>query len=310
MTSTAIEFEHSIGSTVVTNGLCLHRNGQNYIYSAGWNVSIGDLMNPHSQDFLRGHDGYITCVAMSPSGRYIASGQEGDNSNIYVWDFETRRKIYSFEEHDFKIQAIHFSHDEKILCSIGSPEDGNLLVWDMSNGAIIASAARLPRGTNCVVNGGFVRDIKRRDTSHYLICTAGKEGIVLWDLDPYSGDMTSTRIVGDPRGTIVREVTALTFSADREYIYAATQSGDFMIVSCKAQKIIRAVQATKLGLASIAAYASGIVVGGGDGSLILFDNLDFTPRARSSLDGTAVVSISLSSDNLEVNNHRPRHVHN
>jgi WD40 repeat protein len=301
--ATSVEFEHSIGNTVVTNGVCLHPNGQNYLYCAGWNIGIGDLTNPHSQAFLRGHDNYITCLALSPSGRLISSGQLGDHSDIYVWDYESRRKIFSFEEHDHKVQALSFSLDEKILASIGSTEDGNLFLWDLSNGAIIASA-RLPRGTTCVVNGGFVRDIKRRDTRNYLMCTAGKEGVMLWNLDPYTGDMTNTRVVGDARATITREVTAITFSADLEYIYAATQSGDFMIISCKAQKIIRAVQATKLGLISIAAYDRGIVVGGGDGSLTIFDNLDFTAASRSTLDGTSVVGLSLSSDKLEVSRAR------
>jgi WD40 repeat protein len=301
VSTTTVEFEHSIGNSVVTNGACFHPNGQNYIYCAGWNVGVGDLTNPHSQHFLRGHDGYITALALSPSGRYVASGQLGDHSDIIVWDFESRRKIFSFEEHDHKIQALAFSHDERILVSIGNSDDGNLIAWDLSNGCIIASAARIPLGTTCLALGGFVRDIKRRDTSHYLICTGGRDGLVLWDLDPYSGDLVSERLVGDARATISREVTGISFSYDRELIFASTQSGDFMIASCKAKRIKKAVQATKLGLSSIVAFRGGLAVGGGDGSLIIFDDEEpFQARSQSSLDGSSVISLSLSADHLEV----------
>lgn len=58
-------------------------------------------------------------------------------------------------------------------------------------------------------------------------------------------------LAGDPRGSIAREVTALSFSFDKELIFAATSSGDYMIASLKAMRIKKAVQATKQGLGSI-----------------------------------------------------------
>ncbi|CAM9155645.1 unnamed protein product [Ectocarpus fasciculatus] len=301
MAGVSVEFEHSVGNSVVPDGVCFHPNGENFLYCAGWNIGIGDLTNPHSQRFLRGHNGHLTCLTISPSGRYVASGQEGENSDIFVWDFETSEKIYSFEEHDYKIQSLSFSHDEKILASIGNTDDGNLIVWDLSNGAIIASAARIPAGTNCVMNGGFVRDIKRRDTDHYQICTGARDGVTLWDLDPYTGDMTSEKLAGDPRASIAREVTALSFSHDKELLFAATSSGDYMIGSLKARRIKKTVQATKQGLGAISCYRGGLVVGGGDGTLTTFDDVEpFTARSKTTLDGSAVIGVSLSSDHLEV----------
>jgi WD40 repeat protein len=130
----SVEMEHFIGFNSILNGAIFHPNGQKYVFSNGANLIIGDLIDTHSQEFLRNHDDSVTCVALSPSGRLIASGQKGDNADVYVWDYNSRKAIYKFEEHDNMVQGVAFSDDEKILASIGGPEDGNLIVWDMSNG--------------------------------------------------------------------------------------------------------------------------------------------------------------------------------
>ncbi|KAJ1484619.1 hypothetical protein T484DRAFT_1621453, partial [Baffinella frigidus] len=52
-----------------------------------------------SQVFLRGHDDLINALALSKSGRYIASGQArvGDNADVIVWDFEAKRLLYRMQ---------------------------------------------------------------------------------------------------------------------------------------------------------------------------------------------------------------------
>lgn len=296
--SASIEFEHSVGHNSAFDSLCYHPNGEDFIYLTGWNIGIGNLNNPHSQEFLRKHDDTTTCLALSPSGAMIASGQRGDNANIYVWHYETRRAIYSFEEHDFMIQHLAFSHDEKLLVSIGDDNDGKLIIWDMSNGCIVAACPKLPQGTTCVTFGGFVKDIKRRDTDRYQLCTGGHDGIVLWMLDPYSGDLTNMRLVGDARATINRHITCLSFSDDYTYLYGATTSGDFVITSMKALKIVQSVSASKLGLGSIYGCNNQIITAGGDGYIKVFDsNLQLMNETQ--LDG-AVISLSMSPDRLEM----------
>ena len=97
-------------------------------------------------------------------------------------------------------------------------------------------------------------------------------------------------------------VLALSFSYDKELLFAATTSGDYMIGSMKARRIKKTVQATKQGLGAIACFRGGLVVGGGDGTLTTFDDIEpFTARSKTTLDGSAVIGVSLSSDQLEVN---------
>jgi WD40 repeat protein len=295
--SASLEFEHFVGINAIPSGARFHPNGNDYVYAAGGNVIIGDLTDPHKQEFLRAHNDYVTCLAVSKSGNFLASGQRGDDSNVYVWDVERKAILYTLEDHDVLVQALAFSHDERILASIGGNDDHKLILWDISTGAIISSTSKLPVGTLCLAWGGFIRDIKRRDTNRYLLCTAGTDGLLMWDLDPYSGELTPFRLAGDAKATLTRTVTCVSFSDDREFVYGATMSGDFIVASMRYQRVIQTVQATKLGLNSLETIPGGILVGCGDCSIKCFDtNYEFKGQVKC--DGT-VIAISLSEDKLE-----------
>lgn len=296
--SVSVEFDHFVGFNTIPNGIIFHPNGQNYLFSAGANAVIGDLMNPHHQDFLKKHNDFITAIAISPDGNYIATGQKGENSDIVVWDFNTRQIIYIFEEHDFEIKSLSFSHDNKMLASIGNSEDHKLLIWDLSNGCIVAACPKIPLGTNCVSFVGFVKNIKRRNTDHYLLCTAGIEGFMLWDLDPYSGELEGMKIESAGRGNITRDIRAITYSDDKEYLYGATTSGDFLIVGLKQGRILKAVQATKMGLGAMLGYENGIVIGCDDSTIKFFD-INYEFKSEVKLDGS-ITGLSFSPDRLEV----------
>lgn len=294
----ALDFDHFTGFNAISDGAMFHPDGNVYVGSAGGNVILTDLIDSSKQEFLRGHSDNVTCLAVSKSGALLASGQKGEESNVYVWDFETRQRLYCLEEHDHAVQAVAFSHDEKILATIGNHEDRKLYLWDMSTGNIVAFSNKLPVGTLCVQFGGFIKDLKRRNTDHYLLCTGGKEGIMLWDLDPHEGELLPMRLGMDARASLVRTVTSLAFSADNEYVYGSTSTGDFLVASMKKNKILNSVQATKLGLTSIlGSNDGGVLVGCGDCTIKIFDR-NFEYEGQIELDGI-VVGLCGSADGLE-----------
>lgn len=295
----SVEFEHAIGLNVQTkNGLLYHPNGHNYIYSSGGNIVMCDLTNPNSQEFFRKHDDLITCLRLSASGNYIASGQQGNAANVYVWDFHTRKVLLTLEEHDHMVQCIDFSHDEKLLVTIGGPADNKLLIWDLSNGCIVGLHNKMPQGTVAISFGGFEKDIKKRSTDNYVLCSGGKEGMIMWNLNPYTGDLVPMKLATDPRASISRYVTDIAFSHDKEFIFGSTTSGDFMVANIRYQRITQSIYATKIGLGCVVAYQDGIIVGGGDSYVKVF-NLKYECLGEVKLDG-AVQSLALSPDTLEV----------
>lgn len=295
-----IELEHAIGLSALRGGLHYHPNGKEYLYAAGASIVVCDFNDPHNQSFFRGHDDSITCVAMSPRGSLVASGQRGENADAIVWHYRDRRLLFRLSEHDHSVSALAFSHDELLLCTVGGVDDKKLLIWDMANGCIVTMVSCEPLPTVCVAWGGMVKDVKRRDTADYQLCTVGGKKICLWKLNPYSGEMTSERITTEGRGCTVREMTWITFSEDCEAIYCGTTSGDFSIVNVRKQSISGAtVFASRSGVESLlVAENGGVLTGGGDGTITAFDS-SMHDVAQVELPG-AVVSLSFSPDRSEL----------
>lgn len=70
-----------------------------------------------------------------------------------------------------------------------------------------------------------------------MLATAGNKKIVLWSLDPYSGDITANRVVCEARGSLVRDVTALAFCEDGETLWCTTSTGDFVGVDLRTKQV-------------------------------------------------------------------------
>ena len=92
---------------------------------------VSRVDDPHQQEFLRGHNEAITCLAISPTGNLIASGQTSttrvpnSEATVIVWDYATRQPVYRLMElHDGiqfsrnRVQQLAFSPDEAFLAGL------------------------------------------------------------------------------------------------------------------------------------------------------------------------------------------------
>lgn len=295
----ALELEHTIGFSAVPNALHCHPSGLDYVHPSGGSVLLTSLQDAHSQLFLRGHEGPVSCLAMSRSGRWLASGERSRRADVLVWDYATKRLIFRLSEHDAGVAALAFSDDERLLCTVGAAEDGpRLYVWDLRTGHICATNQKLATAVTAVAFGGMARDVKRRDTGSYQFATAGSSrSLALWSLNPVTGELSQTKI---EQTTLVRDYTCLQFSPDRETLVAGTTSGDFAVANVKTKRLVRTVPACSCGILSVAYLDSGVLVGGGDGSVLLYDH-EFVDTARVVLDGAVVgIAVDASGGQSEV----------
>lgn len=282
----ALELEHTIGFSAVPNALHYHPSGLDYVYPSGGSVLLTSFQDAHSQLFLRGHEGYVSCLAMSRSGRWLASGERSRRADVLVWDYATKRLVFRLSEHDAGVAAVAFSDDERLLCTVGVAEDGpRLYVWDLRTGNICAAHQKLATVVSAVAFGGMARDIKRRDTSSYQFATAGgSRMLTLWALNPATGELSQSKV---EQTTLVRDYTCVQFSSDRETLVAGTTSGDFAVVSVKTKRLVRIVPACSCGILSVVYFDGGVLIGGGDGSILLYDH-EFIDTAHVVLDGAGV----------------------
>ena len=84
------------------------------------------------------HDEDISAVAISPHGRWVASGQCGSShirgfpAFVVVWDLSTTQPLLLLEGLTRRVNTLCFSPDSRFL--MASSEDALLFVWDMTSG--------------------------------------------------------------------------------------------------------------------------------------------------------------------------------
>ena len=106
------------------NGLIAHPDGRTLIYPLGSTIVLRDKKDPKAQEFLQGHSdkasieckwlwpshgvlttccpAQVSTLALSKSGRYLASGQVtymGFTADVIIWDLETRQLLHRLSLH-------------------------------------------------------------------------------------------------------------------------------------------------------------------------------------------------------------------
>nr|XP_054391401.1 cilia- and flagella-associated protein 52 isoform X4 [Pongo abelii] len=163
----------------VPTGLKCHPDQEHVIYPLGCTVLI-QAINTKEQNFLQGHGNNVSCLAISRSGEYIASGQVtfmGFKADIILWGYKKRELLARLSLHKGKIEALAFSPNDLYLVSLGGPDDGSVVVWSIAKrDAICGSPAA---GLN-VGNATNVIFSRCRDE---MFVTAGNGTIRVWELD-------------------------------------------------------------------------------------------------------------------------------
>jgi WD40 repeat protein/serine/threonine protein kinase len=199
-----------------------------------WRVSDQSLMT------LRGHEGPVRSVDISPDGRRIVSGSS--DTTLKVWGADSGNELMTLRSHEAEVWSVAFSPDGRRIVSGSS--DTTLKVWDADSGnelmtlsgheAEIWSVAFSPDG-NRIVSGSSDTTLKvwDADNGNELMTLRGHEGRVMsvafspdgrrivsgsWDLtlkvwDANDGSMLKT--IGEQR---LASIYSVAFSPDGRQI--------------------------------------------------------------------------------------------
>ena len=155
-----LELEHMIGYTGQhAASVQFHpTEPETVVCFIGRLVVISNVLDPHQQEFLRGHEEEITALTISPSGNYLASGQvssvrvPNSEAKVIVWDFKTRQPVYSLIDlndgnafSQNRVVQLAFSSDEAFLAGCDDQRGCKLCVWKTQTGELEVLAGKQPQ---------------------------------------------------------------------------------------------------------------------------------------------------------------------
>ncbi len=95
------------------------------------------------------HSGPVTCVAVSPDGKYIVSGSH--DSTVKLWERSSGKEVRTFKGHERRVNSVCFSPEGTHILS-GS-DDKTLKLWDHAGGKEVL--VRTFKGHGGGVNGVY-----------------------------------------------------------------------------------------------------------------------------------------------------------
>jgi len=213
------------------SGFHIHPDGINCIYALGSRILIQNLEN-ESQTFLQGHTNTVSCLTVSKSGKFIASGQEthmGFKADIIVWDYERKTKFAIFNLHKVRVEALSFSCKDKYLVSLGGQDDGSVVVWSLEDKEAVCGAnAAIPSAGNAIV-------VKCANENENQFVTAGDLTLRVWNIDRQNRKIRPDEC---QMGLFKRHIKCVEVAKDDSYFLAGTTSGDFLKVNMQTCKLI------------------------------------------------------------------------
>ena len=279
----------------VPGGLVVHPGRKHVCYPLGSTVVVRDL-ETGNQSFLSGHTNTLSCLAISRTGRYLASGQithMGFQAMIVVWDFETRTAKHTLTLHKVKVQALSFSHDDQFLLSLGGQDDNTVVLWDLETGNPLCGAASAMKSAGSALTCAYCNN------DNLSFVTGGNQTLRVWSIDLVGKKMKATDC---QLGSLKRVIKCIEISDDDEYMYCGTTSGDLLKVNMKT-KLFKCEGPKKnkysQGIISLTlASPKHVVVGCGDGSISVLSKTSLKTVKTAKVEGS-VTSISFyRSDRL------------
>lgn len=300
----SLELQGVIGfNGAINNGLLLHPGDKHIIYPLGTSIVVKHLTE-NTQTFLQkdGHTSNVSCLALSASGKYLASGSQthmGFDAYAIVWNLETYEVVHRLKQHKGKVQAMAFSHDERFLATLGGRDDNKLVVWDVESGQPICGASA---ASDTVLTVSFMHN--RSD----VLVTGGKHNLRVWDLQIDNRKLVPYDV---NTGQMRRNFTSLTFNTVEDaqgnvedYMYCGTSTGDIFKVLVRAKLFSdygpksgknNVPKFFQQGIACLITLPDGnILVGAGDGTVAIVNPASFKVKRRMQLAG-GVTSLALNA---------------
>lgn len=288
-----LELESAIGfDGKIPNGIKIHPDRMHMVYAIGCNIVIEHLQS-RKQEFLVGHNNNISCISISKSGKYIATGQithMGFKADIIIWDFATRQTHARLALHKVKVQDLAFSANDAFLYSLGGQDDGSVVCWNVASKEAICGSPAQHKSSGITYCLGTSRE------NDNLFFTAGNNTLRIWELDLPNRKI---RPLDVNLGQIKRIIKCIGVSETEDYFYCGTTTGDILQIAYPSG-LFKAIGPEKnkfsLGVTALQCLKTGdILAGAGDGKVYTLAPNTFKPKKTLECDAE-ITSIALRGE--------------
>lgn len=216
--------EQYSGNPSVTRGETLHIHSHPskdlIVYPSRKGVVVRDLENPKGSFVYRGHEGKTTVAKFSPSGNYIASGDE--HGRLIVWAWDTPTHVTKFETRVFVagLLDLDWSPDNSKLLVVGDGGSGTMtkVITADSGNNVGEMVGHNRRATSCAF----------KQTRPFRCMTGGEDNkVVYFKGPPFKMDKTHdyTTFVNSVRMSS-NGSKAVSVGADKTIQFYDPDSGD------------------------------------------------------------------------------------
>lgn len=134
----ALRIERVIGHTCCGSTSLTAASGNTLLYTAGALVVRYDVLSNSQKAFYRTKKP-VSCITVSPDGRYLAAGERGHMPSVVIWELSSGQILATLSAHTQGVSCMAFSPDSSLLVTVGFKFDKQLLVWEWKENLVLST---------------------------------------------------------------------------------------------------------------------------------------------------------------------------
>ena len=213
-----LRLEKILGITTLSNASIAAGSRSSDVYYTAGSVVVRYSPGENTQKSFYKASKAISCVTVSPNGRYLAIGERGHSPNIMVWEISSEELLSTINgTHKYGISCLTFSADSRHLVSAGFKHDRQLVIWDWESLRIV-STQKLGNKVNsvCFHPGG----------DYFVTC--GDRHLKWWYLIFDDSGKGSIEVTGKPASILENHKNAIFMDIKigmNGFVYCTTSTG-------------------------------------------------------------------------------------